>query len=400
MTRQELVDYIVSELTHGTSEAEIRNALGAAGWQEPDINENLNHARQHMLVAPHLPHKETKEKLVFLKRHTKPIVVMCLIGLLLAGAAFGAYKYVIPPPPEKVLHEALAAEFNSFDFSGRITADVDTPDNILNLQALLPQEILDQIADKRVAGASTNIQFAMDIKGTIDATDEQHPKTEIQIDLSSGIFTVGMEVKVIDEIVYLRLENIPKITEEITKYSNTWIKIDPVSLSKEYGLGINLQNAQPDLTDGQKKQLQELLTQTKFVSSITKLPNDTINGMTMYHYGLTIDRIALKNYLNQVDKIQKSAGGMTTSTSELIDSLRFNEVEIWIGKSDRMIYRMSGKISQVASADSIPTSGSVNLLLNLSNFNNTKPIVAPSDSRNVQEVIKELMAEPAVPVKK
>ncbi|MBX4191414.1 MAG: hypothetical protein KW804_01290 [Candidatus Doudnabacteria bacterium] len=390
MTHQELVDYIVNELRNGTKEAEINNALVASGWHEEDIKENLNAAHikmgQPAMSNPHEP----KAKREFLKRHAKAIVIMCITLLLLASGAFAAYKF-LPLSPDRMLQQA-ALKMNdvySFDFSGRITADVNANQNILDLQARLP-EIFNLNPDNRVAGASTSLQFALDFDGSIDRQDSKHPKSELNFDITAGIFTVGMKMKLVNDIVYLRVDNVPKFTEEITKYSNTWIKIDPVALSEKYGLGLNLNASTASLTEGQKNQINELFRTTRFYNSIKRLDDDMIDGKGMYHYSIVLDKAALKNYLQEVEKINKSAGGLETSDLDALDSMQLKNSEIWIGKSDRMLHRVQTEISQSASNDSIP-SGSVHLLLNFSNYNNISKISAPSDSKNIDDVIQDIM---------
>lgn len=392
MTNDELVDYIVREMAAGTGESEIKNALQAAGWQDADIAENLTAARQRHAVTPLIHEKEPSQKRAFLKKHTKAIVALVFALLILAGGAFAAYKF-IPLSPEKMLQLAVAhmEDVKSLDFSGRITADVTTPDNILNFQAFLPKEIFDQILDNRVAGAANNLEFAVDFKGTLDGNDEQHPKGEAELDLSSGIISVGLKMRFIDKILYFNLDQIPPISESVNKYRNTWIKVDPEAISKQYGLGMNLEGNQTNLTPGQRQQIEYLTRQAHFYNSVTRLPNDSIDGVATYRYSVVLDNVGLKNYLQQVENINKAAGGSSDSSLEAIDTMQFKDVEVWVGRSDRMLRRISMRIAQAPSGDSIPT-GSVHFLMNFSNFNSPSLIEAPAIYRNVEDVIRDVMA--------
>jgi hypothetical protein len=389
MTHNELVDYIVNELRTGTSETEIKNALTASGWNEADINENLNAAHVKMGTPVVTGATETKAKRDFLKRHSKAVIIMCIALLLLAGGAFAAYKFM-PLSPERMLQQAALnmEDVHSFDFSGRITADITANDNILDLQARL-QDVVNLNPDNRVAGSSTNLQFAIDFDGRVDGKDPEHPKGEFNFDVSAGIISVGMKMKVVDDAVFLRLDNIPKITEEISKYTNKWIKIDPKALSEEYGLGLNFNATQPELTEGQKKQIEELTRKSHLYNSVTRLENDTIDAIQMYRYALVIDKVGLKNYLKEVEKINKSAGGLNDTSLDALDTTQFKNVEVWIGKSDRMVHRISMDISQASSNDSIP-SGNLHLMMSFSNYNSIGKIEAPTQFHNIQDVIKDI----------
>jgi hypothetical protein len=388
MTHDELIDYIVHELAHGTPEAEIRHALSTSGWSEADITDSFASARERHAVTPLSHEQETQQKRAFLRKHSKAIIAMSLAALLLAGSAFAAYVYM--PTPERVLQQAAenTSQIKSFDFSGRITADVEAPDDILNLQALFPD-----IIDPRVAGASTPMQFAVDFKGSADTTDESKPKLDLDLDISSSIFTVGMKMRLLDEVIYFNFDQIPKIDEALNKYINTWIKVDLNAISEEYGLGIDLDNARPTLTDGQKQQIEELTRNFRPYSSITKLPNDSIDGVVMYHYSVSVDKVAFKNYLTEIDRINRSAGGLADTNLDAFDHIQFKDVEVWIGKKDKQIHRVAMNLSQLQTNDSLPM-GTMHLLLNFSNFNNASSILEPANSRNVQDIINEVMGAP------
>ncbi len=390
MINDEIIDYISHELSHGASEIEIRRALLAVGWNEADINENLGAAHQRHAVTPISHERETSEKRTFLKKHTRAIVALSVGTLLLAASAF-AYKF-LAPTPENILRDAALnmQKARSFEFSGRITADVED-NEILNLQALLPKELLNQLSDSRIAGASTSLQVALDFSGTVDSSEEKNPKGEIDLDISAGIFNVGLKAKVVDNVLYVNLDQIPEISEEITKYRDTWIRIDPSAISKEYGLGIDFTNNQPNLTPGQKEQISNLTKSTKFYSSVIELPRDVIDGMNMYRYALVLDKPVIKNYLEQVDQINKSAGGLSNSAINELDNLSFKDIEVWIGKSDKMLHRLSLTISQVASSDSLPA-GSLHILMNYSNYNNTSKIEVPTNAKDIEDVINEVKA--------
>lgn len=392
MTNQELQDYIITEIRHGIPEVEIRKALFAAGWQAQDIDVDIAAAHQKLGLVPSGFINESKEKRDFLHKHTKAMVALALATLLLAGGAFAAMK-LMPPSPEKVLQQAYANmdKVNSLDFSGSITADVNAPSDILNLEAYLPgaKELAKIIPDPRIAGAS-NVQLGIDFRGSLDGTDEKHPKAQIRLDILSGIFSMGFETRVVNEAVYFKLDQIPPLSEQITKYENTWIKVDTSTIPDQYG--VDKIPGQADLTDNQKKQIADLTTNAHFFNSITKLADDSIDSVGMYHYAVVIDKAGLKYYLDQVQKIQTAAGGLNSVTSEVLDNLQFKDTEFWVGKSDRTIHRISGQVTEAASNDAIPVSGSLHFLLNLTNFNAVSKIEAPSNSKNFEDIMKEFTA--------
>jgi hypothetical protein len=323
------------------------------------------------------------------KKSFKMAAIIAVVLLFLAGSAFAGLTYIFPPPA-KVLQQALTElnSIQSFDYSGKITVDISTESgDLFSFDTWLRK--LEINTDPRIAGA-TNVQFGMDFSGTVDATDPANPKNELNIDLNSSIISLGIDTKFVDQILYLKIDNIPTFIPEASKYSDVWMKADLEEISEKYGIGIDLQNGQPDLTDGQKNELEELMNNSNFFNGVTKLGSDSIDGVGMHHYALTIDKQALKNYLESINSIIASGGGFTGTTSDVFDFVEFDDVEVWIGKSDKRLHRISAKIYEKPSAaNTLPAAGSVNFLINLRNFNNPSPIEAPTESKNILDVINE-----------
>jgi|GEM_PF-3725194 hypothetical protein len=399
MQNKEIIDYISQELASHTSEADIRNALIGTGWQEADIDENMAAAKGHAIPAPifdaaepHSPQTAVQVHKPGISKKIKLIVGVVVSVLLIGSAAYGAYTYFVPPPA-KVLQQARLkmTETKSFDYSGKITADVSSQTGLFSMETWLGKFGVN--TDKRIAG-STAIQFGIDFTGSADLSDANNPKSNLNLNFNGSIFTFGIDMRLVNKIIYFKIDQIPKVAESLAKYAGVWIKVDPQELVKQYGIGINLQNGQPDLTDGQKKRLTDLASSAHLFSKIIQLPSDSIDGASMYHYGLTVDKAGLKNYLEQVNQTIASAGGFTSQTQQAFDNLEFNNIEVWIGKSDRMVHRISGIFYEQPTSNSMSSpSGSINFVLNFKNFNHPAAIETPADSKNVADVINDTLGD-------
>ncbi|MDO8743444.1 MAG: hypothetical protein Q7J30_02760 [Candidatus Azambacteria bacterium] len=88
MPNQELLDFIKESKSADQSDEQIKSTLLANGWKEADINDGFR-AATNFNVEP--VEKKSYKKLIF------SIVV---IIILLAGGAFGYYKYVYNKPAE------------------------------------------------------------------------------------------------------------------------------------------------------------------------------------------------------------------------------------------------------------------------------------------------------------
>jgi hypothetical protein len=417
MSNQKIIEYIAKELARGVSEAEVKRVLTGVGWNEHDIDENIAIAKGRPVGQPAKPavesvatpamvtmpnvatetrvdlpsdlsYNEPKEKIGFLKKRTKLVVALVVALLLIGGAAYGAYTYIIPQPAKVLLQaQTKMRDVKSFDYSGKVTVNVSSEGDLFSMDTWLNR--LNLNSDKRIAGAN-NVQFGIDFSGSADMTDELHPKNDLKVNLNASIITFGFNMRLVNDIIYVKVDKIPEIVQEAAQYAGVWMKVDPEKIAEQTGIEIDLQNGQPDLTDGQKKQLEDLAVNAHFFSGVTKLANDSIDGVPMYHYALTMDKAGLKNYILQVNQIVTKAGGFTDQITQIFDSMEFNNVEVWIGKSDKMIHRMSGIISEKPTNQTFMASGSLNFLMNFKNFNNASKIEAPTESRDVFEVIKEI----------
>ncbi len=395
MENKELSDYISKELARGVSVDELRDVLLGAGWPTSDVDEHLAHVKNQGLPEVTDAHSfiihESPKPNRFISKPVKVTAVALGVLLLLGGAAFASYTY-IAPPPAKVLEEATQKfqDMKSFDFSGKITVDVTSEGDLFSNNYWVKDLQLNP--GERIAG-STSTQFGIDFTGSADVTDEAHPKTDLKVDFEGGPFTFGINMRQIDKTLFFKFDQLPEVVEGVSKYAGVWIKADLEEISKQFGIGIDLENGQPDLTDGQKQQLEDLYNSAHFFNGVTKLAGDSIDSEKMHHYALTIDKQGLKNYMDQVNRIVASAGGFTDSYEEVFDTIEFSNVEVWVGKSDKMIHRISGVVYQKPNSSSINPSGSLNFLMNFRNFNNPKPIEAPTDTRNITDVINEFMVE-------
>jgi hypothetical protein len=95
----------------------------------------------------------------------------------------------------------------------------------------------------------------------------------------------------------------------------------------------------------------------------------------------------LKGYYKEAQRIQNSAKAMDAQ----LDTIVLKNTEVWVGKSDKRIYKV---LTQVSAAPTPGTttqaSGTVNIALNLKNYNKPSNIVAPASYKNFVDLVKEL----------
>jgi hypothetical protein len=394
MVTQDLVDYIKSNLASGMDTEALKTELRGHGWANDDIDTAFVSATSAQAEAVHAETPSSGWHI------GKKEIFITIAGLLLLGAAGAAAYFVVPPSPEKVMKASAAnlATIHSFDYSGNLVVDVSAPSGLFSMDTLLHGFVPN--TNSKIAGVD-DTKFNIDFTGTADVTDASHPKSNLNLNFNYSLFSFGMEMRLLDKIVYLKFNNLPKIPDyDINKYSGVWIKVDPADISKEYGLDIEASSKQPDLTSGQKQQILDLAANAHFFNSIVKLPDDKIDDKSMYHYAVDVDMKGVRDYYREVQRIENSA----KSTDAELDNITVRNTEVWVGKSDKMIHKLLTKISASSPAGTTTqTSGSINIALNLKNYNQPSTIVAPVSYKNFLDVLKEfskpISVSAPVPVK-
>jgi hypothetical protein len=383
MVTQDLVDYIKSNLASGMDTEALKTELRGHGWANDDIDTAFVSATSG--AQAEAVHAETPSSGWHIG---KKEIFITIAGLLLLGAAGAAAYFVVPPSPEKVMKASAAnlATIHSFDYSGNLVVDVSAPSGLFSMDTLLHGFVPN--TNSKIAGVD-DTKFNIDFTGTADVTDASHPKSNLNLNFNYSLFSFGMEMRLLDKIVYLKFNNLPKIPDyDINKYSGVWIKVDPADISKEYGLDIEASSKQPDLTSGQKQQILDLAANAHFFNSIVKLPDDKIDDKSMYHYAVDVDMKGVRDYYREVQRIENSA----KSTDAELDNITVRNTEVWVGKSDKMIHKLLTKISASSPAGTTTqTSGSINIALNLKNYNQPSTIVAPVSYKNFLDVLKEFI---------
>lgn len=263
--------------------------------------------------------------------------------------------------------------------------------------------------------------IGIDMTGDIDNTNKDIPKSSVSI--KGSFLGEGMELSVkgnlvsIGEEAYGKIEEFPKIPSivmmfsmlgiDIEKIKNVWIKIDEKSLKNFYEkLGIKVEKPLPK--EEQEKllnELKELLKGKEFLKIKTDLGEKEIDGKKVYHYLVLINKEELKKIFPEILDVilkysqetisQKEKEEMLKEIPQMIDKA-FEEIgeldfEIWIGKKDKMIYKISfdKEIDISKEMISSPSGGKIKISgnFNFSKFNEKIEIKKPTEFKTLDEII-------------
>ena len=457
MITQELINYISEQLKQGVEKEKIKNDLISAGWQTSDIEEAFNNITsagnekkpQSFSESDAVSQSQNKASFELnnseypdtsWQKTLKKTLVLFILVISTALAAVGgvfAYRYYFPSPEDVIIKmmEKLA-EINSVEFAGDVKIEFGTTipkaGNILKnkyLNKIFPASIImglvspsnfDYLKELPPPGQD-KIAISLNFNGISDISDPNNQKSSFSIllnaDLNLGfeiefnIRNLGIDMKTVGKINYIKLNNIPKFPFfDTDSIENQWIKINIESLEetfeKEFGqelFGEDIKSIQKqqELSPEQIEKIREIVKKYKFLKITDILTSEKIEGKNAYHYKFIIDKKEIKNLYLEVMKIilKKPASEILDSESidkiigQTFDKFEMMEGEIWIGKNDFMPYKIFFT-SNFKDAES-KFFANISSNLNFKNFNKPARIEIPSSAKPIEEILKKIL-EPSI----
>ncbi|OGE88978.1 MAG: hypothetical protein A3J07_04740 [Candidatus Doudnabacteria bacterium RIFCSPLOWO2_02_FULL_49_13] len=374
MTTPELLAYIESSRQSGLADSEIKQALLAQGWPVSDIDEGLTPPTAAESMAPAGP-----GKLSFFKSKKFLITSGAAVAVLLIA---GGLVYAFWPVGPEVIMTRMFDQMDgltSFNYEGNVTGTVNAP----SLMSLVPtaltnsKTVYQPQAAGQVAG-TTNSKVTLDFTGAAEVADVNNPKVEFSFTLTFQDFVFGVETKTLTKTVYIKLDQVPDLGFiDLSKIKNIWIKIDESELGQS--------SAGDELTPEQKRKLRELWDTSNPFSISAKLPDEKIDGAAVYRFQYQIDRERLKQFIAGSEQIATGHEMDDTEKQELLKGVTFTTGELWIGKKDYYLRKITGGVSASTESNSVG-SGQVNWEFKMSNFNQPLNIQAPAEYKTVDEI--------------
>jgi hypothetical protein len=254
------------------------------------------------------------------------------------------------------------------------------------------------------------VNVILNIEGDIDRTDIENPKSAVNLDaelkMEGMSFSLGGETKILGKKdIYFRLTTIPALPFldilglNLDELKSQWIRIDEEYLKES-----------PDENEEMMKKLEELFKGKEFLRIDKKLPDEKNNGINNYHYLISLDKTELKKIIPEIVKIsmesnlgseylsglekEKTLEEASNNINEFFDKIGDINFEVWVGKKDKLLYRLKTEkeidISKFYDEESLDQGlkGSINikLELNFSDFNKEVKIEAPKEFKSINEV--------------
>lgn len=316
-----------------------------------------------------------------------PILGILVLFLLFAGGVY-AYQFVYLSP-EKIVARSFAKmeEVKTFGFDGKVSVVINSDEAGGGIMPLF--------------SANT---FSMGFNGSVDANDPdpKKQKAEMTFDFKMGqAKLIEAQFIGLGETSYINIQDLqgieatffgPQGVGLLTPLTNRWIKIDKESLKELQGSAATLES--PEVNP---EEISKLLEKHKPMTVSQKLPDEEVNGQSMNHYKVDIDKSKLKAFLTDMQELlykDDLGPNAKESLEEAVEKLEMKDTEIWIGKNDNYLHKVSFGLSQKTDGGSV----GVDLAFTMKDFNKSLDIKAPEDAETMEEFSQSLQGLFGAPV--
>jgi uncharacterized protein YpmB len=292
-----------------------------------------------------------------------------------------------------------------------------------------------------IKSVEEEFSLAMEFDGKTDEKDSNnvksllHIKPQMAISQEGGSENIFFDFSIMSfgetgkETAYLKLNDFDlgaagiMYGKMIVPYKNNWYFLDMKELQEKSNYSIEEYSDSKEMTEKIKK----LFGKYEIIEFQEDLGDIKLGNIETYHYQVGLDSEALLSFYVELFKIipsSKFSGSdienfeaelekNKAETTAVLDEIMNNtEAEIWIGKRDKMIYKMSmngkfdqefmdeiekklNKISPKKEFDEVDSINNDSLYLSfdmaitMSNFNQPVEITEPKEAEDLMKIIEE-----------
>jgi hypothetical protein len=304
-------------------------------------------------------------------------------------------------------------ELKTYNYNGIMEFDIENKENSEGFNFDI------ELSGKADQANINNIKSSINLKTTVDVSMEGSTQ-ELSFDLDTMQFGQKM--------TYIKLNDFDlgaigmMMGPEVSSLKEKWYKLDLEELEK-------LNSASPDSVSGigmrtyDMNKIMELYSKYELLKFQEDLGDIKLGNTDTYHYKVKLDGIALVNFYVDILKEMTEEQELNKTLEQIEDDIKkydhiINDVtdninmEVWIGKEDRFIYRikMNGEFdrefmeileNKMIIEDSIPDNNlaqkttddfeiSFNVNINTNNFNGPVVINEPKETENLMEILGEM----------
>lgn len=335
------------------------------------------------------------------KKEILVLIVSVILGAMVTGGGIFGYLHYFQSSerisPERAIQKMTEemAGVKSLEYSGQIEVEGEMETNGLAMPFPLVGKG-DFPQTKQPSPAKQTVKFSIDFSGASDMHDLNNPKIQLKFSINTNLLSqrFGLEVRTIDKIGYLKLDNLPDLGFDVSFLKDQWIKADLKAMKKEQ---LKEVQKEQELSPEQKKEIEETITEAKIFKITKELPDEKIEGVDTYHYKFSINKERVIQLFTKISKIiqnksltEKELEKLNKSLEEAIESAEVEKSEIWIGKEDFLLYKLLVG-STIKETEKTKSEGKFTIQAQFKNYNEPVQIDIPKSTKPFEEVLGALL---------
>ena len=263
------------------------------------------------------------------------------------------------------------------------------------------EKVSDAAAANPISAYFSNVGFSAKGNAYMNDLDATNPEgsASMQYSLSSGSTSFGSSMQLIlkGQDIFINPGDNPLFASALSLLSPekkvTWIKINAREIAEASQTATS---SSPSINMSQQMaQYQTILSKHwgQLVMRDKNLGNETLRGVSTYHYSNTINKTELKQVMHEVmdyaiiqaqttnpssaEEIQSSKDLVYSVLDSIVDRMQITSLETWLGQQDARIYK-------VKLVSSVPSLASL--------VSNATAMESEGTATSTTEEIKKLMA--------
>lgn len=314
-----------------------------------------------------------------------PVVIVLIIALGLGGSyayykgpsnVIGEIKALIAPEsPDEALNAMLDTlpNIRTVQFSGEGGGPITIPD---------PSAIMG-LSGGKTAATVTKGSGTIAWDGVVDLATSTFALSFNLARSGEKPFALAFELRMPSrDVLYARISQAPKEFEFLT---GSWVSFRP-SKTMSANAKENVEKALAKAANKEEKaRHMTKLKEHRVLSVAEEFPKETLDGVTVRHFRIAVDQMALKAFLEDVNAHKmtpKEAAEFNEQFNK--DALARTNTEIWIGASDHFPRKI---VASAATKDPSPAK----LTFMFKDFNKPVSVSAPAESKTFEEVLGEFL---------
>ncbi|MEX2052435.1 MAG: hypothetical protein WD991_01945 [Candidatus Paceibacterota bacterium] len=410
MITPELLTYVRGELAKGSPKELILKALTDAGWAASDAEEAFASIAAPMApitpVAPMTPATRTvsQEPIAPVsiatpigatnimsnanthghKSKMGLLLSVVLLALLGGGAGYAYYAGYLPSSSvsvTQVMANVMEAKSVKFDTTLGVKMNYSDPKEASEASPL-GLDFDNMIF--RASGASE--------------TSSAGSKSDALFSVKFGNVGVTVELRVLDEVAYFRLVEVPDLGMDLSEFRNKWFSFSEEDITKSISsspFGPMPYNY-PNLTEAQTTQIIEITKNASLIKILGKNGTDTLEGVNTTRYLFDLDRPGILAYLMGLQNFLKTLPEETGAIMDLraediekeLNKIQNFQGEIWVGTKDQLPYKLTVVFSSpIVEREDEVGKVDMNLVLLLDDWNQLVVVEKPEGAENFMDFI-------------